>query len=139
MSIFDVDINKLLEKVAEEMKKIEAIKKPDWATFVKTGPGKERPPVDPNWWYMRSASMLRKIFLKGPIGVSKLRNNYQTKKNRGHKPEKVYPASGKLTRTILQQLEKAGFIKFEEKDVHKGRVITAKGKSFMQKLCKDIK
>lgn len=139
MTIFDVDVNKLLEKVAEEMKKIESIKKPDWATFVKTGPGKERPPLKSDWWYMRSASMLRKIYLKGPIGVSKLRNNYKTKKNRGHKPEKVYQASGKLTRTILQQLEKAGFIKFEEKDVHKGRTITGKGKSFMEKLCKDIK
>jgi len=88
---------------------------------------------------MRTASMLRKIYMKGPIGVSKLRNNYRSKKNRGHKPERVYPASGKITRTIMQQLEKAGLIKFEEKGVHKGRIITPKGKSFMEKLCKDIK
>ena len=139
MSIFDVNINKLLEKVAEEMRKVEALKKPDWATFVKTGAGKERPPIDPNWWYMRSAATLRKIYLKGPIGVAKLRNNFSSKKNRGHKPGRAYPASGKILRTILQQLEKAGLVKFEEKDVHKGRVITPKGKSFMEKLCKDVK
>lgn len=139
MSIYDVDINKLIEKVAEELKKVESIKMPKWGTFVKTGVGKERPPVKKDWWYMRTASMLRKIYMKGPIGVSKLRNNYRSKKNRGHKPERVYPASGKITRTIMQQLEKAGLIKFEEKGVHKGRIITPKGKSFMEKLCKDIK
>lgn len=136
MTIYDVDTNELLEKAAEALKKVEAVKMPKWATFVKTGPGKERPPVKGDWWYARTASILRKIYMKGPIGVSKLRSHYKSKKNRGHKPERVYRASGKITRTILQQLEKAGFIKFEEKNVHKGRIITPKGKSFLDKLCK---
>ena len=139
MTIYDVETNELLEKAAEELKKVETIKMPKWATFVKTSQGKERPPVNAYWWYNRAASMLRKVYLKGPIGVAKLRANYKHKKNRGHKPEKVCIASGKITRTILQQLEKSGFVKFAEKDVHKGRIITPKGKSFLDKLCKDIK
>lgn len=136
MSIYDVDTNELLEKAAEALKKVEAVKMPKWATFVKTGPGKERPPEKPDWWYIRTASILRKIYLKGPIGVSKLRSYYRSKKNRGYKPERVYKASGKITRTILQQLEKANFIKQTEKGIHKGRIITPKGKSFLNKLCK---
>jgi len=139
MSIYDVETNKLLEKAAEALKSVEAVKMPSWALFVKTGPGKERVPENNDWWYMRSASMLRKISLKGPIGVSKLRSVYSTKKNRGHKPERVCRASGKITRTILQQLEKAGFVKFAEKNVHKGRIITPKGTSFLDKLCKEVK
>ncbi len=139
MSIYDVDTNELLEKVAEALQKVEQIKMPEWALFVKTSPGKERPPERMDWWYMRAASMLRKIFLKGPIGVSKLRAKYSAKKNRGHKPERIYKASGKITRTIIQQLESAGFIKFGEKGVHKGRIITPKGQSFIEKLCKEVK
>ena len=139
MSIYDVNTNELLEKVAESLKKVESVKMPEWAVFVKTGAGKERPPERLDWWYMRSASVLRKVYLKGQIGVSKLKANYKSKKNRGHKPEKVYDASGKIIRTIFQQLEKAGLIKFEEKGVRKGRMITPQGKSFMEKLCKEIK
>ena len=139
MAIYDVDTNELLEKAAEALKKAEAVKIPKWAAFVKTGVGKERPPERRDWWYVRAASILRKIYMKGPIGVSKLRSNYRTKKNRGHKLEKVCKTSGKITRTILQQLEKAELIKFAEKGVHKGRAITKKGKSFLGKLCKEVK
>lgn len=139
MSIYDVKTNELLEKAAEALKKVEAVKAPKWAVFIKTSPGKERPPERPDWWYIRTASILRKIYLKGPIGVSKLRSQYKAKRNRGHKPERVYKASGKVTRTILQQLEKAELIKFTEKGVHKGRMITKKGKSFLDKFCKEIK
>lgn len=136
MSIHDIDTNELLEKAAKELQKIETMKMPEWALYVKTGVGKERPPARLDWWYMRAASVLRKIYIDGPLGVSKLRTKYSAKMNRGHKPEKVYKGSGKIIRTILQQLEKSGFIKFEEKGVHKGRVITPKGKSFLDKLGK---
>lgn len=136
MSIYDVNTNELLEKAAKELQKIDTMKMPEWASYVKTGVGKERPPERGDWWYTRAASVLRKIYMNGPIGVSKLRARYSAKRNRGHKPEKVLKGSGKIIRTILQQLEKSGFIKFEEKGVHKGRVIAPKGKSFLDKLCK---
>ena len=139
MSIYDVDTNELIEKAAESLKKIETIKMPKWAVFVKTGPGKERLPDRKDWWYTRAASMLRRILIKGPIGVSKLRANYKSKGNMGHKPERVFKASGKITRTILQQLEKSELIKFTEKGVHKGRIITPKGKSLLDKACKELK
>lgn len=139
MSIYDVDTNELIEKAAESLKKIETIKLPKWAVFVKTSAGKERPPERKDWWYIRAASTLRKVMIKGPIGVSKLRSNYKTKGNMGHKPERVFKASGKITRAILQQLEKAELIKFTEKGVHKGRMITPKGKSLLDKASKEIK
>lgn len=139
MSIYDVDTNELIEKAAEALKKVEAVKMPKWAVFVKTGTGKERPPARQDWWYTRAASVLRKIYIDGPIGVSKLRAKYKSKANMGHKPERVFKGSGKIIRTILQQLEKAELIKFAEKGLHKGRIITPKGKSFLDKACKGLK
>ncbi len=134
-TMYDVKPSELVSGAAEELKKTK-IKIPDWAKVVKTGAGQERPPVGHNWWYMRAASILRKVSLRGPIGVSKLRSMYGTKKNRGVRPERFYRGSGKIVRVILQQLEAEGFVKKVEKGVHKGKIITPKGQSFLDKAVK---
>tara|TARA_Y100000310_G_scaffold97577_1_gene95217 strand:- start:4054 stop:4458 length:405 start_codon:yes stop_codon:yes gene_type:complete len=134
MSIHNNEPNKVIEKAAQELKKL--VKAPEWSLFVKTGAGRERPPINKDWWYFRAASILRKIYINGPVGVSKLRVKYGNKKNRGHKPDKPYKASGKIIRTVLQQLEKQEFIKQTTKGTHKGRSITPKGKSFLDKISK---
>jgi len=72
------------------------------------------------------------------VGTQKLRVKYGGKKNRGHKPERFYPASGAIIRKILQQLEKSQLIKQVEKSVHKGRVLTAQGNSFLNKVAVQI-
>ena len=118
----------LIKNAAERMKKIEEIKPPEWSGFVKTGVHKERPPQQEDWWYIRSASVLRKIYIE-KSGVSKLRKIYGGRKNKGHKPEHKYKASGAIIRKILQQLEAADFVKKDEKK--KGRIITKKGKDFL--------
>ncbi len=134
-TVFDVDPNQLIEKAAEELKKIPEIQPPEWAKFVKTGAHKERPPMQKDWWYIRTAAILRKLYIYNkPIGVSKLRKKYGGRKNRGHKPERFYPGSGNIIRKVLQQLEKAGFAQQVAKGTHKGRIITPKGKSFLDKL-----
>lgn len=138
-TIYDVDGIKLVEKAAEELKKLEHLKMPEWAKFVKTSSAKERHPANDGWWYIRAASVLRKIYMKGPIGVSKLRKEYAGKARRGYKRNKVYPGGGKIIRVILQQLEKTEFIKQIEKKGHKGRAITSKGMKFLNNLCKNVK
>ena len=111
MSVFDVDAQKLVEKVAAELKKIKEMEAPEWSQFVKSGAHKERPPQREDWWYIRSASILRTIYKKGPVGVSKLKSKYGGAKNRGVKPHRFTKASGKVIRTILQQLEDAELVK----------------------------
>ena len=133
-TIYDTDPNKLVDKASEELKKV--IKKPEWAKFVKTGVAKERSPVDKDWWYERAAAILRTVYIKGPVGTNKLRVKFSSRKNRGVRPEKTYPAGGKIIRTILQELETAKLIQKGEKGAHKGRIITPKGKSFLDKLSK---
>lgn len=133
-TIYDIPVNELIEKTAEKLKEIKEIQPPEWAAYVKTGRHKERPPVNNGWWYIRTAAVLRSVYKLGPIGVSKLRIKYGGKKNRGHKPERFFKGSGNIIRKILQQLEKAGFLKQAEKARHKGRILTPAGKSFLDKI-----
>lgn len=134
--IKEMEAGELIEKVSHELEKMEEMKPPEWARFVKTGVCKERPPTQKNWWYIRSAAILRKLYIEGPIGVSKMRRLYGHRKRRGHKPEHKYPASGAVIREIFQQLEKAGFVKTEKR---KGRVLSEKGKAFLKEIVKSSK
>ena len=133
MSIENVSRSEVVDRLSAELKKVSEIKPPAWHLFVKTGCQAEHPPVSPDWWFVRAASILVKLTGLSPIGVSKLRIQYGGKKNRGMAPEQFRKSGGKIIRLILQQLEKAGFAKQAVKGVHKGRAITPKGISFVEK------
>ena len=133
-TIHDAPVDQLIEKAASLLD----IKMPEWAAFVKTGAAKERPPIRDDWWKVRAASILRTVYLKGPIGVNKLRLKFGSKKNRGHKPSRFAKSGGKILRVALQQLEKAGLIEQKAVGVHKGRVVTNQGKSFMDKIASSL-
>jgi small subunit ribosomal protein S19e len=130
-NIFNQKFNELLK---EELKKFKEISPPAWAKFVKSGAHRERPPQQEDFWYIRAASVLRRLYLDGPVGVERLRTFYGGRKRRGHKPAHFRKASGSILRKILQQLEKAGLV---EKD-KKGRKLTSKGRSFIDKLAKQL-
>ena len=138
MGVYDVQPTELIIRTAEELKRIPDIKPPAWAQFARTGVFKERAPVQSDWWYIRSAAVLRKILVFGPIGVSKLRMQYGGKKNRGSKPERFYKGSGSVIRNILQQLEKAGLAVNAEKGLRKGRIISAKGHKLLESVAYQI-
>jgi len=124
--------------MAEELKKIDTVRAPAWAGYVKTGHFKTRPPLQSDWWYTRSAAVLRSVARLGPVGVSKLRHKYGGKKDRGHKTEHTYKGSGNIIRKVLQQMEQAGLVEKTEKGVHKGRALTGKGHSFIDKIATQI-
>ena len=93
---FDVPINDLVEALAVELAKDENIQAPEWASFVKTGVHKERPPARKDWWFIRCAAVLLSVGKLGPVGVSKLRIKYGGRRNRGHKPDAFRKGSGKI-------------------------------------------
>jgi len=138
VTAFDVNTNKLIEKTAAKLKEVSEIKAPEWSKFAKTGRHKERPPHRQDWWHIRAAAVLRTVYERGPIGVSKLRTKYGGRKKRNVKMAHFYKGSGNVLRKVLQQLEKAGFVKYEEKGVHKGRKITPKGRSFLDNVAKEL-
>jgi len=133
MAIYDIHPQEFNAKLAEALKKIEEFKMPEWALFVKTGQGKSRPPFDEDWWHKRVASILRQIFRKGVVGVSRLKTKYGGRKNRGAKPPEFRKASGKIIRTILQQAEKAGLLE-QSKTKKKGRQLTKHGLEFLNSI-----
>ncbi len=135
--VYEIPANEYNIKLAEALKKVPEFKEPEWIAFVKSGSAKERPIEDPDFWYKRSASILRQIYKKKLVGVNRLRTKYGSKKNRGFKPERFQRAGGKIIRTILQQADKAGFTEIAQdiKGVRKkrpGRQLTQKGKEFME-------
>src|SRR3989338_904231 len=136
--IIAVNPQELIHKTAEELKKQKLVQPPDWSKFVKTGHFKERLPENEDWWYLRSASVLRSVAKLGPVGTEKLRTKYGGRKRRGHQHEQFFKGSGSIIRKILQQLQKADLIKHVQKGVHKGRVLTPKGTSFLDKMAVQI-
>ena len=138
-SVYELNAQEYNLKLAEALKKIPEFKEPEWAKFVKSGPAKERPIDDADFWHKRIASVLRQIYKKKTIGVSRLRTKYGSKKNRGYQPEKFKRAGGKIIRTILQQCDRAEFTEIIKdvrgtKERRLGRQLTDKGKKFMEEI-----
>ena len=133
-TVFDVPADLLIKKVADEFKNNDKINSPAWSNFVKTGVHKERKPENVDWWYVRTASIIRRVYMDGPVGVMSLRTFYGGKKDRGVRPEVFRKGSGSIVRTSLHQLEDAGLVE----KVEGGRVVTPAGRSFLDKLSAEI-
>jgi small subunit ribosomal protein S19e len=136
-SVYEINAQEYNLKLAEALKKVDEFKEPEWVKFVKSGPAKERPIDDEDFWHKRAASVLRNIYKTGSVGVQRLRTKYGSKKNRGFKPEAFKKGSGKIIRMILQQADKAGFTEVQKpirgvKSKKPGRILTEKGKKFLE-------
>ncbi len=131
----DVPTSALLPKLAAELKNRNAVAPPPWADFVKTGVHKERAPQAEDWWYLRSASVLRKIYLKGHIGVTRLSAEYGGKRDRGSAPYHARSGSGSVAREIVQQLEKSGLI--QRFKTH-GRRVSPEGQKLLDTVSRDL-
>ncbi len=132
VNVRDVDARKLIPAVKEELKKVDEIQPPEWSRYAKSGFHNERPPEQMDFWYIRAASVLRRIYLDGPVGVERLRTFYGGRKRRGTKPARAKKASGSVIRKVIQQLEKAGFVEIDKKT--DGRKITSKGQKFLDNV-----
>jgi small subunit ribosomal protein S19e len=104
--------------------------------FAKSGSHKERPPEQKDFWYIRAASILRRLYIDGPIGVERLRTYYGGRKSRGTKPSKFRKASGNIIRKILQQLEGARLV---EKAGKSGRKLTSNGRRLLDRIAYEVK
>lgn len=120
------------DKLVAQIKNIKEVQAPEWAAFVKTGANKERPPVNPDWWEVRVASVLSKINKYGPVGTNSLAKQYGGRRNRGNKPDKKCSGSRNIVRKCIQQLEKAKLIK-QVSAPKAGKVLTKEGKDLLNK------
>lgn len=130
----DVAADKFVNKLKEELKNVKEIEPLPWSMFVKSGSHRQRPPEQPDFWHMRAASLLRRIYLEGPVGVERLRSYYGGARRGKYKGEHFRKSGGSILRKILQQLEKAGFIE----KAKNGRKMTAKGQKFLSGVAKEV-
>ena len=132
--VYDVPAAVLISKLAEILKN-EDIPAPSWVPFVKTGAHAEKPPHERDWWHTRCASLLRKIYLHGPIGIQELCKEYGGGKPVGYGAAHHRDAGGAIIRNAVQGLEKLGYVEKVEK---KGRVASKQGMQKLDKLATEI-
>lgn len=130
-----VQPEKLIGRVAEYLKNTRALEPPAWAGFVKTSMDRKHPPVNPDWWFIRGASIMRKLYILGPIGVSRLRKYYGGRHRPGMRPPRHVKGGGAIIRLQLKQLEKAGFVTTLGR---RGRTLTPKGRQLMEQAVKAL-
>ncbi|GIS96606.1 MAG: 30S ribosomal protein S19e [Nitrososphaerota archaeon] len=132
--VYDVPADMLIKKLTEILKS-EDINPPTWISFVKTGVHADKPPQQVDWWYTRCASILRKIYLNGPISITDMRSMYGGGKARGYGIASHRYAGGAIIRNAVHGLEKLGYVEMVEK---KGRIVTKQGMKKLDNLSTEI-
>jgi len=134
VNVHDVPSGKLIPALAVQVKGLPGMEEPDWARLVKTGSHAERPPNDSEWWFTRAASIMRKLYLHGPVGLGDLERAYGGSKALHYFPKHHRDSGGSSIRKILKQLEQAEMVS----KTPKGRVLTSKGRAMLDKVSKEI-
>lgn len=132
--VFDVPADDLISKLSDQLKKDKKINPPEWASYVKTGTHAEKIPQNRDWWYTRCASLVRKVYLHGPIGISDLKSYYGGRKRIGYNLDHHKDAGGAIIRNALQQLEASGYVEKKKK----GRSISSEGMKRVDRLATEI-
>merc|ERR1711966_267981 len=90
--------------LAAHFKKSGKIELPEWHDLVKTAPFKEMCPMDPDWYYVRAASLARKVYLRGGTGVGAYCKVYGSSSHKTVKTPHFHKAASGVIRHVLQQL-----------------------------------
>lgn len=133
---YNVPAPVFIQRLAKHVKdNVDQIQPPPWSSIAKTSSHTTRQPEDPEWWFTRAASILRKIYIYGPIGTQQLRADYGGRTGGKVHREHAREGAGSNIRKIMQQLEAAGLI---EASKNKGRVMTKEGRRTLDKLAAEI-
>jgi small subunit ribosomal protein S19e len=137
VSVYDVPADALIEDVADRL--ADRIEEPEWMAYAKSGQSRELPPQQDDFWYVRAASLLRKVAKNGPIGIDHLAAEYGGRK-RGSNRYRVASdhsttGSKNIIRTALQQLEDEGLVSTAK---GQGRRISPEGQQFLDNAASDV-
>ena len=136
-TLYDVPAEALIEAVAADLE--DRIDEPAWATVAKSGANAELPPEQDDFWYVRAASLLRKVAIDGPVGIERLSTEYGGAKEGSNRyrvaPKRRADGSKKVIRAILQQLEEEDLVQTAEGE---GRRITPEGRSLLDEIAGEV-
>jgi small subunit ribosomal protein S19e len=136
-TLYDVPAEELVDALAETLD--DDLEEPEWLQFAKTGTDRELPPEQEDFWATRGASILRKVAVRGTVGVERLRTEYGGPKQGSNRyvvrPSSSSKAAGKHIRVLLQQLEEAGYIETAEGE---GRRVTGDGRALLDDTAEEL-
>ncbi|KAH3765819.1 40S ribosomal protein S19-2 [Pelomyxa schiedti] len=121
---------------AKHLKRQNKIKLPPYVDICKLGVHKDLAPTNPDWYYIRAASVARKLYLQGGKGVGRFRRIYGGRKRRGSKPSITVRGSGAVIRHILHNLESIGVA--EKDKAHGGRKLSLKGRHQLDAVSRTV-
>lgn len=124
VTVRDVPAPKFIAAYTEVLKNNDKFHVPKWADLVKTGVHKELAPYDPDWYFVRAAAIVRKIYLRPGTGVGALQKRFGGAFRRGARPEHHRDAAAGIIRNILITLDE---LKITEKTAKGGRKISRVG------------
>ena len=109
---------------AAQLKRSGKVEVPKWVDIAKTAHWKELAPYDPDWYYIRAAAIVRKVYLRQGTGVGALKKRFGGAYRRGAAPERHQDGAGGLIRTILLSLDELNITEAHGKG---GRKVTRTG------------
>eukprot|EP00584_Thalassiosira_punctigera_P001221 CAMPEP_0172544578 /NCGR_PEP_ID=MMETSP1067-20121228/14696_1 /TAXON_ID=265564 ORGANISM="Thalassiosira punctigera, Strain Tpunct2005C2" /NCGR_SAMPLE_ID=MMETSP1067 /ASSEMBLY_ACC=CAM_ASM_000444 /LENGTH=149 /DNA_ID=CAMNT_0013331161 /DNA_START=133 /DNA_END=582 /DNA_ORIENTATION=+ len=131
----DVPAKAFIAAYAEHLKNSDKFELPVWADLVKTSVANELAPYGDDWYYIRAASIARKVYLSPGVGVGQLRKWYGGNDKRGTRTEHFRKANAGVIRTVLIQLEE---MKVTEKCDGGGRRMSRVGQQDLDRIAGSV-
>mmetsp|Transcript_24001 Transcript_24001/g.57280 ORF Transcript_24001/g.57280 Transcript_24001/m.57280 type:complete len:146 (-) Transcript_24001:99-536(-) len=136
ITVKDVNSHEFVTSYAAHLKKQGKIQLPELVDLMKTGPFKELAPYNEDWFYVRCASLARRLYIRKGTGVGAFGKVYGDKKRRGTLPGHFCKASRGVIRGCLIQLEKIGVVSKCEKGG--GREISLQGRQDCDRIATEV-
>lgn len=139
VTVRDVSAADFIAAYADHLKRSGKMELPKWWDIVKTATYKELSPYDKDWYYIRAASIARKVYLRQNTGVGALKKVYGGSGRRGTMRSRFHKACGGLIRHILHQLEEMQVVEKCPEGVNKGgRKISSHGQQDLDRIAGQI-
>jgi len=133
----DVPAAAFIAAYSDHLKKTGKIELPKWVDVIKLGRYKELAPINPDWYYVRAATIARRVYLEKGIGVSSLAKSFGGKHRRGVRRSHWKPGARGVIKHCLKQLEGLGVLLKEPKTG--GRKITPTGQRDLDRIAGQVK
>ena len=134
-TIKDVKAFRWIKVMAKHLKQEGKLFVPNCTEYIKTSHGRERAPQNLDWYYIRCAAVLRRVYIRPGVGLGGLSKKFSNKKNRGSRPEIYCKAAKGPLHWCCKSLEG---LKLIVKGKESGRVLTKEGRKRCDTIASNV-